>query len=141
MPGSLLPQFFINPSGNPAQLFIIIIHRRNNVSNNFDVHIPFGFSPLCHLQDTAPVRNLCQVLIKRIGKTFDIDAPHIQIRADNIQRLRTEIAVGHINRVEIILFRQLGTIQCIFKPHRRLIVRPSDSGTVVAFRQFDSFLG
>ena len=84
VPRRLFPEFIVNPSGNPAQLFVIIVHCRDDICDYFYVHIPFCFRPLCHIENTAPVGYLRQIAIKRVGITFNVHPPGIQIRPDGI---------------------------------------------------------
>ncbi len=69
-------------------------------------------------------------LVKLLGKSLDIHAKGVKIRADLIQRFWGDKAVGHVVGQKTTLLGQLCAIQSILKPDGGLVVGPGDTFAV-----------
>ena len=141
MPRRQLTELIFYPAGNPLELYVIVIHGRDNIGHHLDMHAPFVFGPPGDLKYSLPVPYPGQIAVKGIRETLNIDPPGVEIWPDGIQRLGTEVAIGHIGGIEVILLGQPGRVQGIFEPDAGLIVCPGNTPALVAFRQLDSGFG
>ncbi len=108
MPGSELAHAVFDPVSDALELGIIVVHGGDDVGDYLDMHLPFLLCSLCYLEDTAPLGYLGQFHVERIGETFDINSPGIEIRTDGIQCLWRGVAVGYIDGIQPRRFGELG---------------------------------
>ena len=91
VPRCQLTKLITYPASNALKLPVIIIHGRDDIGDNLDVHIPLVLSPLGNLKYSLPAMNPGQLPIKSIREAFNINTPGIQVRSNGIQCLSRQV--------------------------------------------------
>ena len=100
VPGGLRPQLVPYPAGDGGQLLIVVVHGRDDVGDDLDVHVPAGAGVLGRFEDVPPLEDLGEVAVEIVGEAFDVDAEGIEVGADEVERFRGAEAVGDEDGVE-----------------------------------------
>ena len=92
MPGRLFPQLPGNPGGDGTECLVVIVHRGDDVGDDFHMAAMLVFSADSRLEDRPDI-GLGEILVSLWPEALDIHPVGIQVRRDQVERFAGYIAM------------------------------------------------